>query len=337
LKAVAEKELPEKHIHAVQYLGRERAAMVIFYNLDPEYYYLMYVNPYTAEVQEVHDMSSDFFAFILDGHFYLWLPPRIGQPVVATATLVFVVMLISGIILWWPRKKKDAKQRFSIKWNAKWRRLNYDLHNVFGFYASVIALLLALTGLVWGFQWFANGVYTVAGGEKSLTYSEPSSDTTQIYPGDIPVIDKIYAQMTRLYPNAKTIEVHIPETKSSVIGANANPDDETYWKLDYRYYDQYTMKEVPVDHIYGRFPEAKAADKLLRMNYDIHTGAILGLPGKFIVFFASLICASLPVTGFCIWWGRKNKAKKKMKRKIMAREPISRKRRDVILEKESHS
>ena len=109
--------------------------------------------------------------------------------------------------------------------------------------------------------------------------------------------------------------MHIPETKAGTIGANANPDAETYWKIDYRYYDQYTMKELPVEHVYGRFPEAKAADKLFRMNYDIHTGAILGLPGKFLAFFAGLICASLPVTGVCIWWGRKNKAKEKEREK----------------------
>lgn len=316
LKAAAEAKLPEKHIHAVQYLGPDRAALVIFYNIEPEYYYLAYVNPYSAEVLKVKDMSSDFFSIILDGHFYLWLPPEVGQPVVATATLVFVVMLVSGIVLWWPRKKKDATQRFRIKWKAKWRRINYDLHNVLGFYSWAIALILAFTGLVWGFQWWADGLYTAAGGEKNLEYSEPASDTTNLYPDTTPAIDRIFALMQKQYPTAKNIEVHIPETKASVIGANANPDDETYWKLDYRYYDQHTLKELSVDHIYGRFPEAKAADKLMRMNYDIHTGAILGLPGKFLAFFAGLICASLPVTGVYIWWGRKNK-KKKEARQIM--------------------
>jgi uncharacterized iron-regulated membrane protein len=316
LKAAAESKLSGKHIHAVQYLGPDRAAQVIYYSIDPEYYYLVYVNPYTADVLEVRDMSADFFAFILDGHFYLWLPPQIGQPVVATATLIFVVMLVSGIVLWWPRKKKDTKQRFSIKWSARWRRINYDLHNVLGFYVWAIALIAALTGLVWGFQWFAKGMYAVTGGEKILEYYEPLSDTTKVNSSDLPAIDRVYAEMTRQYPDAKTIEVHTPDTKASVIGANANPDDETYWKLDYRYYDQYTMKEVSVDHIYGRFPEAKAADKLFRMNYDIHTGAILGLPGKFLAFFASLICATLPVTGVYIWWGRRNKAKKEGKIRI---------------------
>ena len=47
------------------------------------------------------------------------------------------------------------------------------------------------------------------------------------------------------------------------------------------------------------------------MNYDIHVGAVLGLPGKILAFFASLIAASLPVTGFVIWWGRRKKSKAK--------------------------
>jgi uncharacterized iron-regulated membrane protein len=64
------------------------------------------------------------------------------------------------------------------------------------------------------------------------------------------------------------------------------------------------------------------------MNYDIHTGAILGLPGKFLAFFASLICASLPVTGVYVWWGRKNKAKKKAKAEA---------RQSAVIRKKSHS
>jgi uncharacterized iron-regulated membrane protein len=44
------------------------------------------------------------------------------------------------------------------------------------------------------------------------------------------------------------------------------------------------------------------------MNYDIHVGAIGGLTGKIIAFIASLVCASLPVTGFLIWWGKRRKS-----------------------------
>jgi len=309
MKKIGEETLPGKHMHAILYPKPGRAAQVIYYSAEPLYYYIVYVNPYTGEVLKVSDEYATFFRFILDGHFYLWLPPEIGQPVAATATLVFVVMLISGIVLWWPKSKAASKQRFSIRWSARWRRKNYDLHNVLGFYSSAIALILALTGLVWGFQWFANGLHTVAGGERSLLFIEPVSDSTQVYSNKQPAIDVLYQRMRAENPTAKIIEVHIPVTAGSAIEVAINPDDETYWQTDYRYFDQNTLAELSVDHIYGKLADNNAADKLIRMNYDIHTGAIIGLPGKILAFCASLLVASLPVTGFCIWYGRRNKKK----------------------------
>ncbi|GAA4457428.1 PepSY-associated TM helix domain-containing protein [Nibrella saemangeumensis] len=309
LKAIAEQQLPDKHLHAVMYGKKDQAAQVIFYQFEPTYYYIVYLNPYTGAVQGVKDVEADFFRIVLMGHFYLWLPPAIGQPVVASATLIFLVMLITGLVLWWPKNRHTARQRFTLKWNASWRRTNYDLHNVLGFYATWVVIVLALTGLVWGFQWFAGMVHQVAGGDKSLLYHEPVSARGPVaLSASEPAIDRVWQRMVREYPQAATIEVHTPETDTSAIAANANPEAGTYWQTDYRYFDQHTLRELPVAHIYGRFTEAGRADKLIRMNYDIHTGAILGLPGKLLAFFASLIAASLPITGFLIWWGRRKKS-----------------------------
>jgi uncharacterized iron-regulated membrane protein len=308
LKDIGAAQLPGKHLHAVLYQGKQEAAQVIFYQFEPvEYYHIVYLDPYDGSILKVKDMSRDFFRQVITGHYYLWLPPHIGQPIVATATLIFVVMMISGLILWWPKNKAARKQRFTIKWNARWRRKNYDLHNVLGFYMTWVAIILAFTGLVWGFQWFASSVYNIAGGNNSLVYQEPVSDTTQKAKGRQPAIDIVWDKMKKEYPAAQVIEVHIPETSASPIAANANPDAATYWKTDYRYFDQFSLAELPAKSIYGRLKDATAADKLIRMNYDIHTGGIWGLPGKIIMFFASLIAASLPVTGFYIWWGRRKK------------------------------
>jgi uncharacterized iron-regulated membrane protein len=235
---------------------------------------------------------------------------------VATATLIFVMMLITGIILWWPKNKSAAKQRFSIKWSARWRRKNYDLHNVLGFYACWIAIFLAITGLVWGFQWFANSFYWATSGGKSIVeYKESFSDTTNMVSiFQTPVEDLVWRKISAENQEAEVIEIHLAEDHRSPIIGSSNPDRMTYWQTDNHYYDQYTMKEIPVQHLYGAYPgNLSVADKIRRMNYDIHVGAVLGLPGKFLAFFASLICASLPVTGFMIWWGRKNKSKSKQK------------------------
>ncbi|WP_277619996.1 PepSY-associated TM helix domain-containing protein [Rufibacter ruber] len=166
LRQFADQALPGKHIHSLSY-AHGKASQAVYFSFDPEYYYIVYLDPYTGQVLKNKDMSQDFFRFIINGHYYLWLPPNVGQPILASATLIFVFMLISGIVLWWPRNKAARKQRFTIKWNAKWRRVNYDAHNVVGFYVSWVAIFLALTGLVMGFKWFAGSVYWAAPAENS--------------------------------------------------------------------------------------------------------------------------------------------------------------------------
>lgn len=304
--------LPGKVLHSITYGRNNKAAIATFYHSAPDYYYLMYLNPYTGQVLRTVDMDSDFFRIVINGHFYLWLPPQIGKPIVASATLVFLVMMITGIVLWWPRNRSARKQRFSIKWNARWRRRNYDLHNVLGFYMSWVAVFIAITGLVMGFQWVGNGIYWLAsGGKQPPAFYEPAAHRPLTWHNTAtPSVDRVWHKMTAAHTDAETIEIHFPANDTVAIEAAANPDAATYWKTDYRYFDQHTLSEYRVTHSYGRFSNASAADKLSRMNYDIHVGAVLGLPGKILAFFASLLAASLPVTGFLIWRGRRHKAVK---------------------------
>lgn len=307
LKSIGNKALPGKHNpHSIAY-EPGKAAQAVYYHEAPDYYWIVYINPYTGQVLKVKDMDADFFRIVLDGHFYLWLPHSVGQPIVASATLIFVVLLISGLILWWPKNKAAAKQRFTIKLNARWRRVNYDMHNVLGFYMAWVIIFIALTGLVWGFQWFAGSVYWVtSGGKKQMAFYEAQSDTTLKPVLKVAAIDQAWRKTLKEKPGFNgSIDVHIPENSKAAIEVAINPDTYTYWKTDYVYYDQYTLKEIQVKHSYGKFQKASAADKLARMNYDIHVGQIAGLPGKIMAFCASLIAASMPVTGFIIWWGRR--------------------------------
>src|SRR5262245_31173703 len=82
LQAIAEKEVKGKHAKAVIYGGVGRSAIVSFYGAAPDYYFQVYMNPYLGEILKVQDEETDFFHFILHGHYYLWLPETIGQPVV---------------------------------------------------------------------------------------------------------------------------------------------------------------------------------------------------------------------------------------------------------------
>jgi uncharacterized iron-regulated membrane protein len=221
-------------------------------------------------------------------------------------------MLISGMILWWPKNKSAAKQRFSVKWDASWRRKNYDLHNVFGFYMMAIGFILASTGLVWGFQWFSQSLYAVTGGTGSDAYVIPPSDSTAtaVVTKPIEAVDKVWYDLQKEYPVNEGINISTPHLKTESIYSYVNFRAGTYYNVDYNYFDQFTLKPIKNSGPYtGKYREASFANKLRRMNYDIHIGAILGLPGKILAFCASLVCASLPITGFIIWWGRNRKKK----------------------------
>lgn len=308
LKEIAEQHLVSKEALSIEYAGKDRSALAYYYDSDS--YEIVFLDPYTGEFLKRKDMNKDFFRFILDGHFNLWLPVEVGQPVVASATLIFVVMMITGIILWWPKNKAAAKQRFSIKWNARWRRKNYDLHNVLGFYMTWVAIFIALTGLVWGFEWFADSVYWVSsGGKQAAEHDAPVSDTTTValYPN---MADHLWQQQLANVQSTESIAVNFADENTDPVELVINHRPGTYYNTDSYHYDQYSGKELPATGSYaGKFSTATVADKIVRMNYDMHTGAVLGLTGKILAFCASLIAASLPVTGFMIWWGRKRKKK----------------------------
>lgn len=310
LKAVADLLVPGKQAHSISYqLGK--ASQVVYYGFNPDYYWIVFLNPYSGKVLKVKNMEEDFFRIVIDGHYYLWLPPNVGQPILASATLLFFVLLLSGLVLWWPKNKAASKKRFSIKWSAKWKRLNYDLHSILGFYMTWILIFIAFSGLIMGFQWFAKSAYWVASGGRALNQFEESFsgvDQLNKHASVKPKMDILWERTLYSLRNYQGgIEVHVPEGPTAAIELALNPDTDTYWKTDYRYFDQYTLAEIPVKHVFGKFTQARIADKLIRMNYDIHVGAIAGLPGKIIAFLASLVAASLPMTGFLIWSGKKRK------------------------------
>ncbi|MFN8415456.1 MAG: PepSY-associated TM helix domain-containing protein [Cytophagaceae bacterium] len=309
IRKISDAALPGKHIHAVQYTSPKHAVKAIYYSQEEGYYDIVYINPYSGKVLKVRDEARDFFRIVLWGHFYLFLPADIGQNIVGIVTLGFLVLVISGLFLWMPKKRNQVSDRLKVKWGASWRRVNFDVHQVVGLYTLLFSLVFIITGLMWCYEWFRKGSYEVASGHPWKEYYEPASvknRTDSIAYNANAQVDKIYYWMQQEYGYG-AIEVHFPESDTGCIAANFNPDHSTFWQIDYRYFDMYTLKELSVDHLWGRFQPENKADIIFRMNYDIHVGAIAGLPGKIIAFITSLLIASLPVTGFLLWKGRRFK------------------------------
>ena len=274
-------------------------------------YKVAYVNPYSGKVLGTYDEKNGFFQIVKMIHWSFLLKQSWGTYVVGIPVLIFVFMLISGIILWWPKNKGARKQRFSFKWKnvQNWKRKNYDLHNVLGFYASVFALIFSITGLFYAFLFVQSSIYFIFSGGKTA-YPDFSSITTKA-PIELRTegtLDKISNTVKAKYPDSYNFSIDLGHEH---MDDHEHTNFEVYVKhLSYSYHKSSSLifdeNSGELLHTHD-MKDKNFGEKAVGANYDIHVGSILGLPTKIIAFIVSLICASLPVTGFLIWWGRRKK------------------------------
>ncbi|WP_115620837.1 PepSY-associated TM helix domain-containing protein [Chryseobacterium indoltheticum] len=277
-------------------------------------YKVAYVNPYTGKVLRTYDEKNGFFSIVKSIHWSFLLKQDWGKYVVGIPVIIFVIMLISGIILWWPKNKSARKQRFSFKWkNIKnWKRKNYDLHNILGFYSSIFALIFSITGLFYAFFIVQAMIYFVFSGGNTV-YPDFSHITTKapIEQRNETTLDKVIHTVQAKYPNSFGFAIDLGHPH---MDDHEHPNFSVFVKhLSYSYHKNSSLifdeNSGELLHTYNH-EDKNFGEKTVAANYDIHVGSILGLPTKIIAFIVSLICASLPVTGFLIWWGRRKKTKK---------------------------
>lgn len=311
IKQKAEAQLPGKIVSRITFEGRHHSVAVSFNNKKLGYYYMVFLNPYTGSVLKVKDMDRDFFRQVLNGHMHLWLPDPLGKRIVGFSTLVFGLIIITGLVLWWPRKwtKAIRQQNFKIKWNASPKRLNYDLHNVLGFYASWFMLFTVLTGLVWSFESIRNAEYRLFSGGKPFPIGDKVKSVKPAGALSTDPLNRIGEQVSARYLSAARVQYLIPAVPTGVVTARVYPEMGRSFNGDHVVFDQYTAKEL-FGAARGKYADANGGERANRLNYDIHTGSIGGLPLRVAVFLAALITASLPITGFYIWWGKKKKQRK---------------------------
>ncbi|NVB37615.1 PepSY domain-containing protein [Pseudenhygromyxa sp. WMMC2535] len=92
-----------------------------------------------------------------------------ARAIVGVSTLIFVLMIPTGLLLWLPRRWRWPAVRsvllFRRGLSGKARDFNW--HNVLGFWSALVLLVLALTGAGIAYDWVGNGLTRLAGGEVS--------------------------------------------------------------------------------------------------------------------------------------------------------------------------
>jgi uncharacterized iron-regulated membrane protein len=284
----------------------KKAKNVWTYFQQVKYYEEVYVNPYTGALLGTVDRKYEFFNVVRRLHQNLLLPYETGSLIVGSSCLMFLVLLITGFVLWIPKTKSGWKQRFSIKWNAKWRRVNYDAHNVGGFYVLPIAALLVTTGLVWSFDWWEDGIYRMLGAKQRPDFNIEQPKTAVETSTKENLLDKVFRASLNKQTGFTLLNISVP-TKKEPYRVFMETSRGSGWHASNYYYYHGTSGEQ-----YGQLlqEDKSLGQKWRNTNYDIHTGAVYGWFTKILAFLTSLFCASLPVTGFYIWWGKRNKSRK---------------------------
>lgn len=294
------------YIFRSQKINKEGLTYWDYYSI----YQKVYINPYTGEVVKVENTKNDFFQIVLGLHMRLLFGEKIGHYVVGISVSMFVVLLLSGLVLWYPRKWSSStiNKSFKIKWKAKSKRVNYALHNVLGFYSSLVLLVIALTGLVWVYESVEHSMRFIANGGKTVEKLKPvSSDTTKGQ--NILNLDFVFQTAQKRHPSAFLYLISLPAKPAGAITISSYLTDWNIYNRVSESYDRYSGQLIRS----VSFNQLNRGDQLYQLNYDLHTGSILSLPGKVIAFLCSLICASLPITGLMIWLGRKKSSKRNSK------------------------
>lgn len=127
----------------------------------------LYVDQYTGEVKGRSERLPFYDTMF---HLHRWMmgsATGLGKLLVGISTLLLVIILITGILMWLTNRHKPLKKSLTISFTKGWPRFWHDLHVAGGIYATIFLLALALTGLTWSFSWYRTGFYGLFGVEAS--------------------------------------------------------------------------------------------------------------------------------------------------------------------------
>lgn len=252
---------------------------------------MVFVNPHNGVILGTRDQTSageNFIAIIQELHVRL-LAGNIGEWIVDSATAAVLLLLPTGLYLWWDKK------RLTVKWAASWRRITWDLHNFSGVYGFVLVFVLAVSGLFVAFEtpfyWL---VHSQPWNPGAFPHSVAPLGKHQSVRS--PDLDDLMRAANDALPNAETYQINLPVgPRSPVQVLKRGPGMAGHSTV---YLDRYSGRVLRVDDL-SKLPRAYRAHFI---NQAIHIGTITGLPSQILLSLASLALVISAITGCIIWW-----------------------------------
>lgn len=252
---------------------------------------IAYVNQYTGQVLGVRVRGQTLLGYIRDFHVRLGVG-AIGRDVLRGSAVAALISVLSGLYLWWPTK------RIRIRLAGDSRRFWLDMHSVVGICSVIPLALLAASGLVLGFEDQAAALIHKLAEPRPAPVLRPQRRATSGTPMIEP--DAALAIACSRIPGAVPYRIQMPQygglyrielvdLQDRVAGSRnvvaLDPTDGTIVSL-------------------SRSADLSRADWILAANEAVHTGSILGLPGRVVASLASMIIFLQAISGALIWFHR---------------------------------
>lgn len=255
------------------------------------------IDPYTGHVIALAPFRLPFFQKAMELHRWL-LADDLGEKITGAATVMFVVLLLAGMVLWWPRTKGALKARINpfaiFGKHGGGRRKLHDLHVALGIWCWPLLLFMALTGLPEAYDWGTKALYFFTASPHAAPPPSSGGDSTM---ATIP-LDSLMRLGWATFPGARIWSARVSGRGNGAFAVAAIPSDQpSERKSDVAYFDRHTGALLRVDH----WADLPIGARVRRMIEPVHIGAGLGLFSKVLFFFATLFGASFPVTGWLMY------------------------------------
>lgn len=278
----------------------------------------VYVDQYTGEVKGMYERPA-FFDTMFRLHRWLldnrekssgvfW-----GRTVVGISTIAFVLVLLSGVVIWWPKTRRMLRNSLKITASKGRRMLWHGLHVAGGMYVLLLLLVMALTGLTWSFQWYSKGFYALFGVSEvpksgAVVYAEQAAKekskerSGKKKPEDAGGMGKnavvacarwqaVYDELRARNPKYEQITVSDGKAEVAFGGLGNQRAADKYE------FDAATARITSA----SPYADAARASKVRGWIFSIHMGTWGGLLTRVLWFISALFGATLPVTGYYLW------------------------------------
>jgi uncharacterized iron-regulated membrane protein len=271
-------------------------------------YRVVSFNPYTGEVLLDRLRYAGVLGFLSNLHVYLLSGER-GLLVSGWMALGLLLLSISGLILWWPGVQRWASA-LVFKSTSNWRRLNWDLHTVVGFWTSAAFIVVIVTGLDFAFPGPAGKIIEfVTGGGLHATGAPLDAITKRQIPREANVItidQAIAAARLALPADAPAGYLQLPSTPESPYRATGYyKGTAPYSQLVRISLDPHTGALLALSDTRKQSRGARVEQYSVAVHFGLFGGdGVLGLLVKIVWVLLGIVPALLAVTGLLMDWNR---------------------------------